>query len=157
MLEPLTKTIDGLDFQFLPMDPFKALELDKQTNALLAPLLGGISLGMDDEVSVEGLARGVSLALQQQGNKDFVQLFRELFSTVTVVVPGQGAHPASSATGASVFQGNIMLMYKVAFEVMRYNKFLPFGLIQLGPGIMRMLSSSGLMQKLQKSGLSSET
>lgn len=156
MLEPLSKNIDGIDFQFLPMDPFKALELDKQTNTLLAPLLGGLALGGDDEVSVEGLARGVSLALQQQGNKEFVALFRDLFTTVTVVVPSQGAHPAGSPTGLSVFQGNLILMYKVAFEVMRYNKFLPFGLLQLGPGIMRTLTSSALMQKLQKSGLQSE-
>lgn len=143
MLEPITKEIDGITFQFTPMDPLTALDLDREVNTLLMPLLGGLDVGdgTGDAINLEVMVRGLAGALKSHDRASYTRLFKDMFASVQVVVPGKGAHDLNSPVGMSVFHGQIMLMYKVFFEVMRYNKFLPFALSQLGPAMGKMLAT----------------
>ena len=158
MLTTETKTIDGVKFQFQPLPVLKAARLDKRVLALIAPVLGGFKgLNMDSnmaDLDLEAVARGVALALQTLPDTEFTGLLRECLETV-VYLP-EGAAPAPLGTEEAmgqVFTGRLDLLYRVVVEVMRFNRFTPFALLELGGGLRQILGSNGETAKVKKGGL----
>lgn len=149
MLEPKTESIDGVEFQFLPMDPITVKLLEKRIIPLLLPVIGAIKsfdltadMDLAEAMDMESLVQNMTTALVGLSDTDFRNFLETMLRSMTVVVPGAGAVSAGSTAGQTVFQGNSMLMYKVLVAAMRFNKFLPFGAIEDGSGILGIVSST---------------
>lgn len=161
MLEPQNKTIDGVDFQFLPMDPFLVIRLEKRIAPLLLPIISGIKgFSMQAELSevidFETLSRALREAISEMADSDFEFLVRSLLSHVTTPVQGAGVVTCDGNQGKSVFVGNSMLLYKVAVEAMRFNKFIPFAVLEGGDGMAATVSSFVQNASQKKTGLKLE-
>lgn len=160
MLDPQSKTIDGVDFNFLPMDPFVVARLEKKLAPVLLPVIGGLkALTLDADVSdaidFEVMARGLREAITDLPDNEYELMLKTVLGSVTATVPNLGAELCSQK-GAIVFQGNTMLLYKVVVEAMRYNKFIPFALIEGGGAIKGIVSSLARTTVQPKSGLKLE-
>jgi hypothetical protein len=162
MLQPQNKTIGSMTFQFLPMPALKAARLDKKVLTVLAPLLAslqdlkvlqGMSEGEND-FDVGGLATGLVQALQSLDDTTFTGLLRELFEHVTYLPSGKAPMSLSDeATLNEIFVGNLAAMYQVAVEVMRFNKFTPFALADIGGGLLQTVGSVSQSASPKKTGL----
>ena len=157
MLDPQTKTIEGIDFNFLPMDPFVVARLEKKLAPVLLPIIGGLkALSLDTDVSeaidFETVARGLRTAITELPDNEYEQMLKTVLGSITAVVPNIGAELCSQK-GAVVFQGNTMLMYKVVIEAMRFNKFIPFALIEGGGAMKGIVSSLARTTAQPASGL----
>jgi hypothetical protein len=157
MLEPMTKEIGGVNFQFLPMPVLRASRLDKKVLGLLAPIIGGLeSLDPTAEVSMESLTGGLSRAMDSLDDNTLTTLIKDTLTFVTWIGE-KGAQPLSSeAMLDSCFQGRLDLMYKVMFEAWRYNKFTPFSVLEHFGGLGQILTSAKGSIGDKKSGLKLE-
>ena len=164
MLEKETHEIGGLQFTFTPIDPFKAIVLDKKVLSLLVPVLGGLKnltasgegdedLNLTDMIDFRLVADGLSEALSKMKDADFEAFAREMLRSVYVEIPGKGAGSCADAKGAQAFVGNITLMYEVMIQVMRYNKFTPFALAERGLGIDEIVSSIAPTSSTKRRGV----
>lgn len=153
MLEPQTKAIGDHEFTFMPLNPFRASVMDKRVISVLVPLLGGLknldgadgeSEELADMIDFAAVADGLSKALMQLPDADLEAMLKELLRSVTVQYTGADgklvAARCDEAKGQFVFMGNLGLMYEVAIEVMRFNKFSPFALLERGSA-MRAIGS----------------
>ena len=150
MIQSQTKEIGGFAFTFTPMNPFKALVLDKKVLSLLTPIIAGIKniekAGETEDITeildFKLVSEGLGEALGKMSGAEFETFARDLLRNVVVEVPGQGAFACGDDKGAMhVFTANISLMYEVMIEVMRYNKFSPFALMERGVGIDEIVTS----------------
>lgn len=158
MLTTTIKTIGGVKFQLTPLPVLKAARLDKQVLALIAPVLGGFKgLSLEAELAdmdLEVMARGVSMALQTLPDSAFTGLLRECLESVDYLP--EGATPTnlgSEDAMGSVFSGRLDLLYKVVLEVMRFNRFTPFALVEAGGGLLKIAGSKKDSEKAGKGGL----
>ena len=138
---------------FMPMNPFRASVLDKRVISVLVPLIGGLknlegvddgSEDLSDMIDFAAVADGLSQALMKLPDADLEAMLKELLRSVTVTFVGADGKTnvakCDEAKGQFVFMGNLGLMYEVAIEVMRYNKFSPFALLERGSA-MRAIGS----------------
>lgn len=168
MLEPKTEIIDGLEFNFVAMDPWAVVKLEKKLAPLLLPIIGGLkaldlSADVADALDFEALSRGLREAISELPDAEYETMLKALLANVSTPVAQHG-QVSCAAEGARVFQGNTMLLYKVAVAAMRYNKFIPFALLERGGAMMGIVSSiarsavpSGTGLKLERSARSPRT
>jgi hypothetical protein len=149
MLEPENIVVEGLSFQLSPLPALKAMRLDKRILTAIAPVLGGLKdLNLEAELDMAGMSEGITTALDRLEDNVLEKLLVDLFSTV--IWSPEGGVPESldsSATINKAFQGNLMGLYKLAFAVMRYNKFTPFALASIGGGMSKILGFAKETQK----------
>lgn len=158
MLEPKSIVIDGMAFQFQPLPAMRALRLDKRVVTLIVPVIGSMKeFSLDAEIPLDQVAQGISTALQGLSDSDFETLVADLLSTVVHQPSGEPPIQLEPQSINKYFQGKLMTLYKVAFEVMRYNKFSPFALLEGGAAMRQIISSLGPKKKGSKSGNESET
>lgn len=145
MLEPKQLVIDGMDFQFTPMPALKAARLDRKVLAMIAPIFGGLEeLSLTAGISVDGLMSGIRQALSSLTDDEFEGLLVSLLGHVKCQIPGKPPIELGDASAINeAFAGrDLLTMYRVAIEVMRYNKFTPFALASTGDWITRIAGSA---------------
>jgi len=149
MITPETKYINKKKFYFQPLGLFKALKLDKKIITLLLPALSRMkNLKLDSEIDLGAMFGAVAEALGGMKDEDFISLIKELLST-TQHLPesGQPEDLTEDLILTKVFTGDLMGVYKLLFEVMKFNKFSPFEL--MGDG-NKMEQISSLLSKNEK-------
>lgn len=153
MIEPKTITIDGMEFNLRPLPIMKALKLDKRVVTILLPVLGGVKeFSLDAKVDLKTMADGVAESLSRMENKDFEELVIDLLSGVIYLEPGKGAQEITLDIINRIFQGKLSTVYKLMFEVMKFNKFSPFELVAGGNVMNKILISASTMQEEKKNG-----
>lgn len=131
MLDTKQIVIDGITFQLHPLPILSAAKLDKRVVSLLAPVLGTVK-SLDDEIDLGKVIDVVMEALSNLSDSDYEQFIIDLCSTVICVVPGQPPTEVTSQKINEIFKGSLKTLYKLMYEIMRYNKFTPFELMAGG-------------------------
>lgn len=125
MLEPKKIMIGEREFQLLPLPVMKAIKLDKRVAALAAPVIAPLlDKGSEEVVDLGALGNAVAAALQSLPDSSFEELLRELVRTATYL-PFGGA-PVALIDDKSLdeaFSGDLVGLYRLAVEVMKFNKF----------------------------------
>lgn len=135
MIEPKNIEIDGLEFYSQPLKVLKAIRLDKQICSLILPALGSLDLeklSMDTDLKgldLSTLMTGISKALETMDGDVFENFLKELFQNTRYIGKGSTPEELNDEVINKIFQGKLFLIYKLAFEVMKYNKFTPFELV----------------------------
>jgi hypothetical protein len=156
MLEAEQRIIDGLKFQLQPIPPLEAIKLDKRVGTLFLPVISGFKeLNMEAEIDLEKIASGVSKALNELSGEDFQKLIIDLFQTTSYLPEGASAEMLTREIINKVFLGKTNSIYKLAFEIMKYNKFSPFVLVGGGNVMSTILGSSKSEKKPKESKESS--
>lgn len=155
MIDPKNITIDDMDFQLQQLPAMTALKLDKKVIALITPALGGVEkISLDTKIDFKLITRGIGDALSSLDDEAFEKLILSLLST-TVYVSNDGETPPGIIDKIKfdqIFGGKLKTVYRLVFEVMKYNKFLPFELGVGGLEIKKILSSSEKTGKEKPSG-----
>lgn len=140
MIEPKTIIIDKIKFYLQPLRPLKAIRLDKQVLALCIPAFGGVEdLSLDSEIDLSKLTQGISTALQKMEDDVFEKFIKDLFSGACVIEKESPPEELTEEVINRIFRGGKMLtMYKLAFEIMKFNKFTPFELVEGGSVIEKI-------------------
>ncbi len=156
MLETKDIEIEGHRFQLRPLPVLKAARLDKKVITVLAPILGTVK-SLDDEINIEKAVKSVMDALSSLSDAEYEAFIIDLCSTVVYTAPGQQPIELGSSDINKIFVGELKTLYKLMFEVMRYNKFSPFGLVE-GGNVTSIMSFLGEQkEKETTSGKESET
>ena len=153
MIEPKTIKIDELSFYLQPLRPLKAIRLDKQILTLLLPALGGLKdLSLDSNVDLGVLSKGVSDALQAMDGDDFEKFIIELFTSAQFMENGQPPQDLTDGVVNRIFSGKLFSIYKLVFEIMKFNKFTPFELVGDGNLMSKIGISVNPKKKMKKFG-----
>ena len=145
MRENKTKTIDGEDFTFYQLNPFKANRLLIKLVKIAGPALGSLANSKDVK-GVQGLmdsdfdAKALLDSLCDKLDEDQVDsIFKELLSQVHH--SGEGSLEKEAACDV-FFKGKINLMYKVVFAALEAQ----FGDFFGANGVFAGLKVQGLKQ-----------
>lgn len=154
MLENKEIVVDEMKFILHPLPAMRAMKLDKRVLTMLVPIFGGLKdVSLESVIDFEALSKGLSEALQSLSDKEFEILIMDLLSTTVYLSPN--AAPAqidSVQVFDSIFQGRMLTLYKLLFEIMRFNKFSPFAVLGDGSGIRKIFSSFGQTKSPKGSG-----
>jgi hypothetical protein len=159
MIEEIDKEINGMRFHFNPLPAKKALKLDKRVITLLVPIFGGLKdLNLNSGIDTETMARGVSEALSNMTDEDYDKFIIDLLSATQYYQEGVATPVEITSTVIdTIFRGELATLYKLMFEIMKYNKFFPFALGVGGKGILGMFTSQDQKQSEKKNGKKLET
>lgn len=142
MLEPKKIEIDEMKFQLIPLKALEAVTLDKKVLELLLPALGGIQdLSLDANIDMEVLSRGVTEALSNFDDEKTLGLILNLLKNVTYIESGKPPRGLNDQEVINdVFRGKHFTIFKLMFEVMKFNKFTPFVLVAGGGNLTEITS-----------------
>ena len=151
MKDPIQVPIDGKVFNLSPMKARKVGELERKLLKALAPLLAGMggvlsllpdlakegdkSLLLQDALGMVDLSRvsmGVQDALASLPDHEFDALLVGMCSSVSTHIEGKGNCTLITGELIDAALESTSQMYKLMYEVARFNKFLPFGLVGAG-------------------------
>lgn len=158
MLAPLDITIDETTFQTKGLAPVDVLRLDKTILGLIAPALSGLKV-IDGKLNIEfdKSAAGLANLLIQLPDDILVTFLVKLFSrTVWVGVQGAVELKSEKAINAAFAETTVLSIYKLAFEIMRYNKFSFFEKMGSGSEILKTFGLQGPTQNSSENGTKSE-
>ena len=133
MIEVKNVELDGLEFQLSPLPIRSALRLDKKLVEILAPILAKLVDGGQDllKMEIQSVAVAIQAGLASIDDNEFVTFVLDCLSTTSCITGKVTLLNSEKALG-EVFSGNLMGIYKLVFEVCRFNKFTPFALGGLG-------------------------
>jgi hypothetical protein len=131
--------VDGLEFQINLMDPLDALALDKKVVGLLLPMAGEIQ-NLNSEINIGSILNGLSDSFMKMPKEDFKEFIVDMFSCVIC----NGSPPLQLTRDQinKTFKGKLFSIYKLIWEVMKFNKFSPFELLGAGGVTMETLISN---------------
>lgn len=121
-----------------------------------APEEAGNSLGDDlSDEAIDALFNGFVTLIKSLKPSDFSALVKELLDSVTYMGEKKTIRLADSTAleRKMIFGQNLMSMYRLVFEVARFNKFLPFALGDIGALIQGTPLSQGSSATTIKKGL----
>ncbi|MGD8707098.1 MAG: hypothetical protein PVI88_00255 [Nitrosopumilaceae archaeon] len=146
--------IDGIKFQLYPLNVMTALKLDKKVVSLLLPVLSGVDdFDLDAEIDLGKAMSAFSTSLANMKDEDFISFVKEMLSTIVVEVPGQAPTQIQSESEINtVFKGSIVTIYKLLWEVMKFNNFSPFVVADGGTGMIQTIISRKAGQQKMQSG-----
>ena len=175
MLNAEMVTVEGKNFQLLPMKLMEARKWDFKIVRIIAPMLGALEglskSGESTEKSAEDtdeaapsqaeslgfaqVATCIQKALSTLSDDEMDALIRGMFTNVTYLPEG-GSPVLLNQTGAldAAFAGvGPYAIYRLIFEVARFNKFTPFVLAGGGSplgGIQGLLNPATRGMKLDR-------
>ena len=153
-----TIEIDGIQFQITLMPALKAAVLDRKVNVMLIPTLSGVmeKEDLDAEIDLNMLIQNLGDGLMKLSDAEYENLITSLLSSVTAV-GNEGAMQLNTTDNINkIFGKKLITIYKLIFEVMKFNGFSVFGLVGDGLGIGKINSSNTLAKEIQKFGMKSE-
>jgi hypothetical protein len=157
MIETKLIAIDGIEFQLRSIPILSALKLDKKVVSLLLPLLGGVEdISLDAKIDIGKGVNAIAEVLGKMPDVEFEKFVIDMLSSTVAMVPGEGAQDISAGNFNTIFAGRLMTVYKLLWEVMKFNKFSPFVLAEGGLGIAQIFTSVKENQEILLSGEKSE-
>lgn len=158
-VETTSFTVDGLSFQSILLPALDAGALDIQVNALIVPVLASIeNFSLDSEISPKMFFEALTKALQSLTKEKFKQLMTETLINTSYLQTNKPAQQLSEPVINEIFRGKLLTLYKTFGEVIKFNKFLPFELMEAGGLEMKEIISSLVQTKeATTSGKESET
>lgn len=138
--------IDGISFTILPLQGLKALRLDKKVVSMLLPAFKAIK-NVDTEINLGELFGALSESLDKLSESDLEKFLLDMFSTTTAIPQGQAPTQLDQNGIDKVFVKNPLAIYKLVWEVAKFNNFTPFALMGGGLEIIKTLFSENPLQK----------
>jgi len=154
LLEIKTITIDNKKFQMHPLPAIRALKLDKKIVSLLLPVLSGVDgFSLDAEINLSTSITALSNSLMNMKENDFIELVKDMLSTIVYLPDGNVPIEIQSDEDINtIFQGSIITIYKLIWEVMRYNSFSPFVVVAGGNGMIQTFFSAKAKTEIKEDG-----
>lgn len=142
MIDPKTIEVDGMEFYLQPLPALKAIKLDKRIVSLLVPALGGLKdISLNTNIDMETIAKGIAEALERMEDNDVEKLVVDLLDGAAYMEKGAAAQDMTANIINTLFRGKLVTLYKLMFEVMKYNKFSPFVLVGGGDAMKKIFTS----------------
>lgn len=167
MLEIQEIEVDGLKFQLHPMSPLEARKWDVRVVRLVAPLLGALdgakltektaeedeekSESEDLDISFSNVGKAIQEAFNLLSDSDMEAFLKGMFAKVIFIPDDAPSIPLTTtqAIDKALAGGNgPMTVYKLLYEVAKYNKFTPFALLG-GGGATEGIAGSPLLTKMK--------
>jgi len=133
----IKKEIDGIIFTIQAMGALKACVLDRKVVSMLAPTVSGVmESGMDTEIEMSKIIDRLADGLTRLSDEEFQDFLIQLMSEVSTEVQGEGlVYLCNKEAINKVFGKKILTIYKLLLEIMRFNGFSFFGLVEGGLGM----------------------
>lgn len=130
--------VDDIECQLHPIPMRTKMALDGKVLRFISPAAKALfSQAHDRTIDQEMMGliiQGISESFAALNAVEFDSMMSELLSSVIATIPGKAPVQLSGKDFDTALHGySSMTVYKIIFEVMRYNKFLPFelgGLVQ---------------------------
>lgn len=153
MIEAKLIKINGMEFQLRPIPILSALKLDKKVVSLLLPLLGGVEdLSLDAKIDIGKGMNAIAEVLGKMPDVEFEKFVIDMLSSTVAILPGQAPQEISAGNFNTIFAGSLMTVYKLLWEVMKFNKFSPFGLAGGGIEIAKTFILKKAKEEMLPSG-----
>jgi len=143
--------INGKIFKISPLPALLALRLDKKVVSIILPMFGEIG-NLDQELQIGKMIQLLSNSLNAMSDQDFEKFVVDMLSTTIYMKDHSPPEQITKDKINSIFQSDIITIYKLIFEIMRYNKFSPFELVEGGGGMFKTFFSENLIMKAEEFG-----
>jgi hypothetical protein len=145
--------INNKEFNLTPLPVMRALKLDKKVISLILPLFSGIEeFDLDAEVDITKMISAFSDSLSKMPDQEYQEFILNMLSTTIYCPSGGTPMEFNSEDSLRAFQGDIISLYKLLWEIMKYNKFSPFAVVGGGNQMIEMFMSKKLKMDLNGNG-----
>jgi hypothetical protein len=159
-MENMTKdvTIDGMKFQLNKMPALTALKLDKKVVTLMLPIFVGLEdLHLDGEAfKLDSMAKAIQETLINLDDKEWDGFIQDMLSHVIYLPDDDESQQLTSKVINNIFRAKLFIVYELLFEVMQFNKFTPFEMVEGGKLTKGIGGFSKQKEKKEKNGKKSE-
>lgn len=126
-------TIDGENFTLQPLLGTTVMKLNNTIAVLLAPLLAsieGFEFDLDKELNLDfdKIVKSFTTAVIGLDGDKFISFVVGMCSTTLYQPEGEPHLQMNKNIIDNKFRGKTIIIYKLLWEIMRYNKMLPFGI-----------------------------
>ncbi len=155
----IVSIIPNVVFNIIQFPVMTALKLERKINLIFLPAIGGFlknadlskMINMDVAVDFKNIFDGFIEGLEKLSDQEYENLILNLMSRVQVEITGKPIREMDKSVFEEVFQGNLFAVYKLMFEIMKFNKFSFFVLVEMLGGLeMIKTNSSGILTKNKK-------
>lgn len=143
--------INGKIFKMSPLPALLALKLDKKVISLILPIFGEVK-SLDQELELGDMLKVLSNSLNTMSDQDFEKFIVDMLSTTIYMKDHSPPEHITRDKINLIFQSDIITIYKLVFEIMRYNKFSPFELVGDGGKMFGTFFSDSLNMKVGQFG-----
>jgi len=142
LIEPKPIMIEEYEFILNPMKTLKAMRMDKKVITLLVPVMGSLEGNQNQEQQIDFnvLSEGIGTALESLDDNQFEKFIIEILAEVQYKQTGQPVQSMTATVIDTKFRGDLLVIYKLIFEVVKFNRFLPFVIAGGGKGISEIFS-----------------
>jgi len=129
--------VDGLDFQITKLPAMEAMRMEKKLMTVLAPVAmsfmnpdaNGTKDMMESNIDFTKVAKVVSDVLSSLPDHEYEQIIISSLRGVVYLETGKAPEEITLPVFNRIFVGQLLSVYKVMFEVMKFNKFCFFELV----------------------------
>jgi len=150
-MEPKNINIDEMTFQMSPLNPLLALRLDKRIISLILPAFKAIG-GLDSQIDLGKIMEALSESLSTLPDDDFEKFVLNILSRTVCIQKNKPPLEINEENFGIIFAGKLTTIYKLLWEVMKYNKFSPFVVAGGGAEALKTLTSIFPTSEKKKSG-----
>jgi hypothetical protein len=127
-------TIDGMEFQIQKMPTLDALNLDRKVATLALPIFAGLEdLHLDSEsLNLDSMVKAIQETLINLDDKEWGSFILKMLSHVIYLPNGEENLEMTESVINTHFRGKLFTLYQLIFEVMKFEKFLPFEMVAGG-------------------------
>lgn len=155
VVESKDVTIDGMRFQVHSMPALRAARLDKILMEAFTPLLGAIEdFDLSSDIDTARLATAIQTVLTSMDEAAFESFITQMLSRVVYVPDGSQPVELDRNQIDVVFRQKLVTMYKLVYEVAKYEGFTPFVLLsdKAGGALRAIAGLSDRKKSGQKTG-----
>ncbi len=126
--------IDGMEFQLNKLKALKALKLEKKIMAVASPVISStMNTGdLDKELDFSVVGKAFATALESLDEDEYEKLLLDAVSNVTFLGDKQAPQLITKSVFDIIFVGNLLTVYKLIYEIMKFNKFCFFEMVGNG-------------------------
>lgn len=140
MLKPITLEVDGIKFQIAPLGLQSALKLDKKLITIVAPLIGITGTDENLDTAIGKLQDKIPQILGSLTDSEFQEIINLTLHTTILLRDGFPPAGLDEPGNREIFAGSLLTLYKLCFEIWRYNKLTVFQVAAKG-----QVSTGGLV------------
>lgn len=148
-----TITIDGMTFQITKLNALPAMQLEKHIMGLLAPIVASLmeigKNGLDAKVDFSIIGQAFTQAVGTISDDEYQKIILDSLKNVVYLESGKPAQQMDENLFNNVFMGKLLVVYKLIFEIMKFNRFCFFELVE-GGWLTEIINSSKNSEKKTK-------
>ena len=136
--------IDGMNFQITKFGAFQSMQIEKRIMGILAPIGASFIPKQDGKkrpaVNFEDVGKTFSQVLYSLSDSEFQNTILTALKNTIYLGNGEAPQEITLKVFDSIFIDKLSVVYKLIFEIMKFNNFCIFELLRSDEGLSKIFN-----------------